>query len=141
MIAIRWTVAARCALCVVMVAAGIGKMLGEHGLVLELAFHAESGAGRWLAATIERAIPPLEVLTGLGLMRHDLVTPACRVGTVLSVGFLVVAWALPQGIECACFGVLGGFSSRTAHMATAGALVVAFQFVARVDRLDTVNDE
>lgn len=119
-LSVRWLLA------IVMMTAGVGKLLGEHGSVLAVVFRDEPALARAMFATFERAVAPMEVITAVGLLVSRTLKAACAAGLLLSLGFLWIAASLPDGVECDCFGVLGGFRSRAAHLATATVVCACF---------------
>ena len=129
---------ARVALAAVMVMAGIGKLVHEGGSDIVVVLQIEGVVTRWLAHAMERAAPLVEVVISVGMLAERLVGVSCVAGIILTSGFLYVAVAVPQGVECNCFGMWGGFSSRQAHITVATAMLVAFAFV-MIGRSDFIN--
>jgi predicted anti-sigma-YlaC factor YlaD len=124
-----WTTWLRWALAAVMLAAGASKLVDAKGLVLGLVVHSDIGAVQWGVSLLERTVPMIEVLVGVGLLSRKLLAGAALLGAVLSTGFTCLAFAIPDGVECSCFGVLGGFTSRAAHAGTALSMLAGFALV------------
>jgi hypothetical protein len=107
-------------------AAGAGKLLdGAGARIGPVLLGAASGPVALAAACVEDALPCVEILTAIAVLggvgrvaRHVL---ACGLGAA----FCAIALAIPDGVRCGCFGVLGDFDSRAAHVAVAGMLTLA----------------
>jgi hypothetical protein len=116
--ALRWAVGG------LLVAAGAGKLASADAARLApvLLGNATGMVVRFLDAA-EHALPGIELVTGLATVlgvgrgaRHLLATG-------LAVAFATAGALLPAGVRCGCLGVLGGFESRTGHVAASGALL------------------
>jgi hypothetical protein len=109
-------------------AAGVGKLLSEHETYASL-FLTE-GQPVWLqrvAHGIESAVPGVEILIAGAFLCAYGIHVASWIGVALSLAFLGIALAVPPGYECKCLGIIGGFSTRPAHLAAAVvALVVSW---------------
>jgi hypothetical protein len=120
----RPEVVARTALGLVLLAAGIGKLVERGGFRLAPLLLGDV-AGPVLVASVllEDALPGVEVTCGAAMLfgvgrwtRH-------AVAIVLAASFVAAAAAMPPGVRCHCFGAFGGLRAGAGHGAVAVGLL------------------
>jgi hypothetical protein len=105
------------------VAAGAGKLLGPGKTrIAPVLLGTASGTLATAAAVVEDGLPWLEVLAGCAAWVGAGRAVRCLLGLGLAALFVLVAFALPDGVRCGCFGVLGELDGRAAHLGVAGTL-------------------
>lgn len=131
----RWgLVAVVVPLSLMLTLAGVGKLLSEEAGTLSIVLGGDSRVWRRIWLTGEFATPWLELLAGVTLWVRPVRRAGAWIGLLLGVVFVVVAVILPVGVDCGCFGILGGLESRqwrlvvaSCVMAVSAYLIVAYR--------------
>ncbi len=120
-------VVTRWCLVVLFLAAGAGKLLGGAEDV-SVSRMLVPDASEWTIEVfrfVEDVVPWAELFVSASLAVGSWTRLASWVALLLGIAFVAVAISAPAGTSCQCFGVLGGFESRSAHFATAALVVIA----------------
>ena len=117
---------------IVLVAAGIGKLLGHSAFLIEL--NATGFLPPWFAGVAANWLPLAEIVIGLALLSGTFTQLAAMLSTLLFAAFgFNNIWAIAHGLgyqSCSCFGIFekifqGKLSTTNALYVDIGMFVLA----------------
>jgi uncharacterized membrane protein YphA (DoxX/SURF4 family) len=97
----------------------------------------------WALAPLAHLLPPLELLTGAGLLLNRLPRGAAGLATALSAGFVLSlgsAWARGLDVDCGCFGAALTSNVPFALARAGGLLGASALLLFRLTRADPPRD-